>query len=141
MALTAHKNRLQCFIQSMYDEGIVNEQFFQLQSMKEAIRPDFVVRAVTSFCLKQEVNFPKVHVLARELYARTTGVGAENVKRECAELLYASEMKDKNHCYQALYRIKNEFSYLRRKLETLVQVTVATCYMIFSAQLSYTHIM
>ncbi|KAF5447535.1 hypothetical protein F2P56_033084 [Juglans regia] len=136
MALHIHKGLLQGFIQCMYDEGFVNDQFWQLQMMKSSRnQPDYVVRVVTSYCssaqtlfsqlthhINQEnVDFLQVKVSARELYDKSSSVGAEHVKLACAELLVACEGHDKEYCSKALYWTKNEFAHLRRKFETLVQ--------------------
>ncbi|XP_061355087.1 histidine-containing phosphotransfer protein 1-like isoform X2 [Gastrolobium bilobum] len=135
MAIPILQNELRCFVQSMYDEGIVNEQFFQIQYMKEMIRNDYAVRAITSYCVsctrlfstlsdqicQNEVDFQRVRDLASELYAISCSFGAKNVRFACVDLLHACERKDKNFCSQALNWTKNRFCHLRIKLETLVQ--------------------
>ncbi|EXB53721.1 hypothetical protein L484_009006 [Morus notabilis] len=54
LALALSKALLRGFVQSMYDEGIINEQFYQVQALKEAIRPDYVLRTVTSYCVSAQ---------------------------------------------------------------------------------------
>ncbi|GAY59821.1 hypothetical protein CUMW_197390 [Citrus unshiu] len=111
MALPMQRSLLRSFVQSMHEEGIVNDDFYQLLAMKETVRPDYVVRAVTSYCLsaqnlfshltyhicQPEVDYHQVNTAACEFYARTSS------------------------CSRALYWTKNEYSKLRRKFETLVQ--------------------
>ncbi|GLT66423.1 hypothetical protein SLA2020_387880 [Shorea laevis] len=110
MSLAIHKGLLRGFIQSMYDEGIINDQFWQLQAMKHVNQPDYVVRAITSYCVsaqnlfsqltglieQENVNFHQVNVSVRELYEKSSSVGAEHVKLSCAELLHASAEHDKD---------------------------------------------
>ncbi|XP_024035089.1 uncharacterized protein LOC18035062 isoform X2 [Citrus clementina] len=112
MALPMQRSLLRSFVQSMHEEGIVNDDFYQLLAMKETVRPDYVVRAVTSYCLsaqnlfshltyhicQPEVDYHQVNTAACEFYARTSS------------------------CSRALYWTKNEYSKLRRKFETLVQM-------------------
>ncbi|XP_020214567.1 histidine-containing phosphotransfer protein 2 isoform X2 [Cajanus cajan] len=139
MAITTLKIQLHSLIRSMYDEGMVNEDFLNLQSMRlQPHRRDSVLRAVTSYCFycrstfssltsqieQERVNFTRVGELARDFYAKTCNIGAESVRRACVELVHASEKKDKDGCYLALYWTKNRFSHLRLKFETLVKGVV-----------------
>ncbi|KAL9416445.1 hypothetical protein AB3S75_039608 [Citrus x aurantiifolia] len=136
MALPMQRSLLRSFVQSMHEEGIVNDDFYQLLAMKETVRQDYVVRAVTSYCLsaqnlfshltyhicQPEVDYHQVNTAACEFYARTSSIGAEHVKLSCAELIQACQENDKEYCSRALYWTKNEYSKLRRKFETLVQM-------------------
>ncbi|XP_030458598.1 histidine-containing phosphotransfer protein 1-like [Syzygium oleosum] len=130
------KARLRDLLRSMYEEGIVDDQFCQLQAFKESMGPDFVVRSVISYCVcmrnlfidltnhisQVNVNFYAVSIAARDLYERTDSIGAVDVKLACAELLHASEANSLEDCSQALYRTKSAFSKLQRKFQTLVQI-------------------
>ncbi|KAJ0020996.1 hypothetical protein Pint_31930 [Pistacia integerrima] len=136
MALALQRSLFHNFVQSMFDEGIVSDEFYQLLAMKDAIRQDYVVRAITSYCIyaqnlfshltdqisQPEVDYHQVDASAREFYARTSIIGAEHVKLSCAELIQACQGNDKEYCFRALYWTKNEYSKLRRKFETIVQV-------------------
>ncbi|KAJ4724770.1 putative Histidine-containing phosphotransfer protein [Melia azedarach] len=136
MELPMQRSLLRSFIQSMYDEGIVNDDFYQLLAMKDTARQDYVVRAITTYCLsaqnlfslltyhitQPEVDYYQVDTVARDFYARTCSIGAEHVKLSCAELIQACQENDKEYCSRALYWTKNEYSKLRRKFETLVQM-------------------
>ncbi|KAA8550185.1 hypothetical protein F0562_001869 [Nyssa sinensis] len=136
MALALQKGQLRRFIQRMHDQGIVSDKFCQLQVMKEAVRPDFVVRTITMYCLaaqnlfsqltnqinQTEVNFIKIEVYAREFFDRSSSIGAEHVRIACADIVRGCHENDKDHCSRALNWTKNEFSRLRRNLETIVQM-------------------
>ncbi|KAF5447536.1 hypothetical protein F2P56_033084 [Juglans regia] len=112
MALHIHKGLLQGFIQCMYDEGFVNDQFWQLQMMKSSRnQPDYVVRVVTSYCSSAQTLFSQL----------THHINQENVDFLQVKVS-ARELYDKSSsCSKALYWTKNEFAHLRRKFETLVQ--------------------
>ncbi|KAK9999539.1 hypothetical protein SO802_019142 [Lithocarpus litseifolius] len=111
-------------------EGYVNDQFWQIQQMKKTTQPDYAVRAVTSYCMsaqnlftqltdhinQENVDFHQVNVSACELFEQSNSVGAAHVKHACVEL------HDKDYCSKTLYWIKNEFSQLKRKFETVVQL-------------------
>ncbi|XP_047158577.1 histidine-containing phosphotransfer protein 2-like [Vigna umbellata] len=125
------------FIRSMWDDGLVNEQFVYLETSRlHPLRRDALLRAVTVYTLsskslfsaitiqleQQQVDFERVSELVRDLYARSSSIGAERVKHACAELIQASERKDKDYCSLALYWTKHRFSCLRGKFETLVKM-------------------
>ncbi|KAM4084242.1 hypothetical protein ACB094_08G118000 [Castanea mollissima] len=136
MPLEIQKALLFGFIQNMYDEGYVNDQFWQIQQMKKTTQPDYAVRAVTSYCMsaqnlftqltdhinQENVDFYQVNVSARELFEQSNSVGAAHVKHACVELLCACEENDKDYCSKTLYWTKNEFSQLKRKFETVIQM-------------------
>ncbi|XP_065634454.1 histidine-containing phosphotransfer protein 1 isoform X1 [Quercus suber] len=119
----------------MYDEGYVNDQFWQIQQMKKTTQPDYAVRAVTSYCMsaqnlftqltdhinQENVDFHQVNVSARELFEQSNSVGAAMSSMH-VELLHACEENDKDYCSKTLYWTKNEFSQLKRKFETVVQL-------------------
>ncbi|RZB80310.1 histidine-containing phosphotransfer protein 1-like [Glycine soja] len=134
--IAALKLQLYNHIRSMHDEGVVNQQFLQLQVLRQPFRCDIILRLVTTYCnsckdlfsslslqLDQErVNYERLNDLALDFYARTSSIGAEGVRRACASLIEACERKDKNGCSLALYWTKNRFSYLRGRFETLVKM-------------------
>ncbi|XP_059659365.1 histidine-containing phosphotransfer protein 1-like [Cornus florida] len=145
MSLAIQKERLRRLVQAMYIEGIVNAAFCELQSMKEVIQPDFVVRAITLYCLaaqnlfslltsqldQTDIDFYQVQVYARDLLERSSSVGAENVMIACADLILASQANDKDYCSRALNSTKNDFSRLRRDLETIVQVPAKSMQLVY----------
>ncbi|KAK7341973.1 hypothetical protein VNO80_24914 [Phaseolus coccineus] len=120
-----------------FSQGLVNEQFVNLEASREhPLRRDALVRAVTAYSLaskslfsditiqleQEQVDFEKVSDLARDLYNRSSSIGAQSVTRACVELVQASDRKNKHYCSLALYWTKNRFSCLRSKFETLVKV-------------------
>nr|XP_023870532.1 uncharacterized protein LOC111983100 [Quercus suber] len=84
-SLEIQKSLLFGFIQNMYDEGYVNDQFWEIQQMKKTTQPDYAVRAVTSYCMsaqnlftqltdhinQENVDFHQVNVSARELFEQS----------------------------------------------------------------------
>ncbi|KAL7161811.1 hypothetical protein ACSBR2_042308 [Camellia fascicularis] len=136
MGLAIQKELLSRFIQKMCDDGMVNDQFVKLQELKKPNTPEFVVRAVTLYCMavknlfsllsnminETEVNFYEVALQACDLYERSRIIGAEHVKIASIDILRSCQAFDNNCCIQALNQTKKEFSNLRRNLETLVQM-------------------
>ncbi|KAM7522505.1 hypothetical protein LguiA_012407 [Lonicera macranthoides] len=136
MALDYQKRLLDHFIQAMYLEGYINNEFLQLQTMKQTARPDFVVREVTLYCVaaqnlfvamsyameQDEVDFYKLDVNARDMYDRSSSIGAQQVKMACCEIVHSCQEFNKDKCYLALNWTKKVFSKLRANFETLVQM-------------------
>ncbi|XP_047309330.1 lignin-forming anionic peroxidase-like [Impatiens glandulifera] len=111
MHIQIHRELLEKLILQMSNEGLVNNQFIELQSRKEPNSPEFVIQTVVTYCsavknlffllsneLNQpEVDFARVELNANDLYERS------------------------NSCAQALLEAKREFTKLRTQFETLVK--------------------
>ncbi|KAF5932993.1 hypothetical protein HYC85_029164 [Camellia sinensis] len=94
MGLAIQKELLSRFIQKMCDNGMVNDQFVKLQELKKPNTPEFVVRAVTLYCMavknlffllsnminETEVNFYEVALQACDLYERSRIAGVPRVR-------------------------------------------------------------
>ncbi|KAK8600461.1 hypothetical protein V6N13_059766 [Hibiscus sabdariffa] len=50
MALAALKTQRKNLVQSMFDEGVLDNQFNQLQALQDSSNPNFVDEVVTLFC-------------------------------------------------------------------------------------------
>ncbi|PON47493.1 Signal transduction histidine kinase, phosphotransfer (Hpt) domain containing protein [Trema orientale] len=79
MALSILKELLEGYVQSLFDEGVVNDQFSQIQTLKSIREPDFVVQLIDTYLVDMEtllseltifsdsldVDFSKLALLAR----------------------------------------------------------------------------
>ncbi|PON38197.1 Signal transduction histidine kinase, phosphotransfer (Hpt) domain containing protein [Parasponia andersonii] len=79
MALSILKELLEGYVQSLFDEGVVNDQFSQIQTLKRIREPDFVVQLINTYLVDMEtliseltifsdsldVDFSKLALLAR----------------------------------------------------------------------------
>ncbi|KAM7528092.1 hypothetical protein LguiB_031502 [Lonicera macranthoides] len=136
MALDYQKRLLDHFIQAMYLEGYINNEFLQLQTMKQTARPDFVVREVTLYCVaaqnlfvamsyameQDEVDFYKLDVNARDMYDRSSSPPPLLPHTPDPTTPSKKEFSKAYICYLALNWTKKVFSKLRANFETLVQM-------------------
>ncbi|XP_057954700.1 histidine-containing phosphotransfer protein 1-like [Malania oleifera] len=136
MALSILKGLLQGYVQSLFDEGIVNDQFSHIQSLKSAEKPDSVVQFISMYCddvgaiiseLKSyidlpDVDFSRLAAEARKVEEKSLRIGAEHMRLACADLIQACEENNKENFSRALKWMKNEFVRTRSKLESFAQM-------------------
>ncbi|XP_024019267.1 histidine-containing phosphotransfer protein 1 [Morus notabilis] len=118
------------------NNGVVNDQFSQVQTLKSVNGPDFVVQLVDTYFAEMEtllaelsshsdlpaLDFSKLAVLAGKVKDLSSCMGAEHVRLSCANLIQACDQKNKQNFSQALIWMKNEFSQTRIKLEAYAQM-------------------
>ncbi|XP_077235838.1 histidine-containing phosphotransfer protein 2-like [Tasmannia lanceolata] len=136
MASMALKEQLSGLVNSMFREGLLDEQFTQLQMLQDANNPDFVAEVISLFCDDSErilaeltksldqavVDYQKVDAYVHQLKGSSSSVGAQHIKLACIEFRHFCEENDREGCLQALHVIKHEYFNLRSKFETMVQL-------------------
>ncbi|CAK7329338.1 unnamed protein product [Dovyalis caffra] len=130
-----HRDMLDDLVHTMHHEKFINDDFYQVQA-KKATRPDYVVQAITNYCIVSqsllnemtrqiihtEISFLRINIAAHDMYAKNRSIGAERVKNACMRLIGACHEKNRKGCYSALVVTKNEFSELRKKFSTMVKL-------------------
>ncbi|KAF2307603.1 hypothetical protein GH714_030110 [Hevea brasiliensis] len=136
MALLALKAQLSAFVQSMFDEGLLDGQFIQIQALQDETNPNFIAEVITSFCndaeriitelnkymTQQNVDFSKLESCVHQLKGSSSSIGAHRLKLACADLQQAFDEKNKGGCLKALNIITREYCILGGKFETLIQL-------------------
>ncbi|KAJ0973432.1 hypothetical protein J5N97_021391 [Dioscorea zingiberensis] len=136
MASAALNEQLASLVDSMYQEGLLDEQFQQLQSLQDESNPCFVMEVVTLFCDDAErifteldrimsqpvIEFQQVDSYIHQLKGSSSSVGAQNVKLACVQFRHSLEENDSEGCLRALNMVKREYLHLRGKLETMLQL-------------------
>ncbi|XXG63046.1 hypothetical protein AAC387_Pa05g1316 [Persea americana] len=136
MASTALKDQLDGLLNSMFREGLLDEQFTQLQMLQDANNPGFVAEVISLFCEDSErilgeltklldqavVDFLKVDAYVHQLKGSSSSVGAQHVKLACIEFRQFCEDHDKEGCMRALHVVKHEYCNLRSKFESMIQL-------------------
>ncbi|KAK9289389.1 hypothetical protein L1049_007544 [Liquidambar formosana] len=136
MALARLRADLENLVQSMYKEGVLDNQFAQIQALQDESNPKFVVEVVTLFCddagrilreltnhlSQSDVDHYKLDAYVHQLKGSSSSIGAHRVKLACADFRQASDNKNKDRFQEALDRIKCEYYLLRSKFQTLVEL-------------------
>ncbi|XP_031489196.1 histidine-containing phosphotransfer protein 1-like [Nymphaea colorata] len=134
-AIVLKEQRL-AFLNSLFCEGYLDEQFKQVQMLQDANTPGFMADLITLYCqdserilaeISQALNekrpdFRKVDASVHQLKGSSASVGAHQVKLACIELRSHCEQANKDGCVKALNVVKQQFYILRNKLETLMQL-------------------
>ncbi|XP_057541207.1 histidine-containing phosphotransfer protein 1-like isoform X1 [Amaranthus tricolor] len=138
------ENELVNYTKTLFDQGILNDQFTQLQSLQDESNPNFVVEVVNLFfqdsqrllhvlaqSLEQaNVDFKKLHTLVHQLKGSSSSIGAQGVLNAC--IAFRRCCDDKNvegyfffivyRCLISLQQVRNEYILVKSKLETLLQL-------------------
>ncbi|URE25351.1 histidine-containing phosphotransfer protein [Musa troglodytarum] len=135
MSLMALREQLNMLVNSMYIEGLLDQQFQQLQMLQDASSPGFVAEVINLFCEDAErilteltklvdqavVDFQKVDAYVHQLKGSSSSVGAQNVKLACIQFRQFCEENNKDGCLNALNVVKHHYYLLRNKFDTMLQ--------------------
>ncbi|XP_062170956.1 histidine-containing phosphotransfer protein 1-like [Alnus glutinosa] len=125
-----------CRLSLKLKQGILNDQFSQIQTLKSVEEPEHVVQLIDTYFTDVETilseltiyidypdfDFSKLAALAHKIEERSLSIGAEHVRLACADLILACNQMNKENFSKALIWIKNEFSNTRNKLEAYIQM-------------------
>ncbi|XP_077230566.1 histidine-containing phosphotransfer protein 2-like [Tasmannia lanceolata] len=136
MASMLLKEQLNDLVNSMFREGLLDEQFTQLQMLQDANNPGFVAEVIALFCDDSErilaeltksleqavVDYQKADAYVHQLKGSSSSVGAQRIKLACVEFRHFCEENNREGCLQALHGLKHEYFNLRSKFEAMVQM-------------------
>ncbi|KAG6524844.1 histidine-containing phosphotransfer protein 2-like [Zingiber officinale] len=120
----------------MFSEGLLDQQFQQLQMLQDASNPNFVAEVITLFCKDSEiilaeltkllnqpvVDFQKVDAYVHQLKGSSSSVGANNVKLACIHFRQFYDENNKEGCLSALNVVECEYFRLKDKLAVMLQL-------------------
>lgn len=125
------------YTSSLFQEGFLDDQFNQLQLLQDESNPDFVVEVVTLFFedaekllnqLEKEIgqenniDFKRVDALVHQLKGSSSSIGAQRVQRVCIAFKNYCEEKNIEGCFKSLQDIKQEYTLVKTKFETLFKM-------------------
>ncbi|XP_074303255.1 histidine-containing phosphotransfer protein 1-like isoform X1 [Silene latifolia] len=135
---TAHQlqKHLIDYTASLFNEGILNEQFTQLQSLQDESNPDFVGEVVNLFFEDSErllnemakslgqgnVDFKKLDAHVHQLKGSSSSIGAQRVQNSCISFRNCCDEKNVEGCVKCLQQVRNEYSLVKSKLETMFKL-------------------
>ncbi|CAL5379032.1 unnamed protein product [Camellia sinensis] len=122
---------------SLYNEGFLDEQqFTQLQQLQDESNPEFVVEVVSLFFEdserllneltkaldQQSVDFKKVDAHVHQFKGSSSSIGAQRVQKACISFRDYCDEQNIEGCLKSLQQVKNEYSLVKNKLETLFEL-------------------
>ncbi|XP_020696825.1 pseudo histidine-containing phosphotransfer protein 5 [Dendrobium catenatum] len=121
---------------SLFDQGYLDEQFYQLEDLQDDVSPNFVEEVVTLFFKdssrllsnieqaleKNSPDFQKLDSLTHQLKGSTSSIGALKVKNECTLLREYCNKENLDGCFRTFQKVKREHAILRQKLEAYFQL-------------------
>ncbi|KDP23569.1 hypothetical protein JCGZ_23402 [Jatropha curcas] len=121
---------------SLFNEGILDEQFTQLQQLQDESNPDFVFEVVSLFFEdserllneltkaldQQTVDFKRIDAHVHQLKGSSSSIGAQRVQKVCITFRNYCDEKNTEGCQKCLQQVKYEYNLVKTKLETLFKL-------------------
>ncbi|KAF7139264.1 hypothetical protein RHSIM_Rhsim07G0178400 [Rhododendron simsii] len=130
------KKQLGDYTRSLFNEGFLDDQFNQLQQLQDESNPEFVAEVVSLFFQdsqrlvnelakdleQQSVDFKKVDAHVHQLKGSSSSIGAQRVQKACISFRNYCDEQNIEGCLKCLQQLKNEYSLVKNKLETLFKL-------------------
>ncbi|WOL00753.1 histidine-containing phosphotransfer protein 2-like [Canna indica] len=121
---------------SLFDQGYLDEQFYQLEELQDEVSPNFVEEVVTLFFRdstrlvtnidqaleKRPQDFRKLDACMHQLKVSASSIGAAKMKNECTSFKEFCGKESLEGCIRSFQKLKKEHSTLRTKLENYFQL-------------------
>lgn len=124
------------YSKSLFREGFLDGQFVQLQMLQDESNPNFVVEVISLFFEdsqrllndltlaldQQNVDFKKIDAHVHQLKGSSSSIGAQRVRNACIGFRNVCEVQNVEGCLKCLQQVKQEYSLVKAKLETLLRL-------------------
>ncbi|KAL2493471.1 Histidine-containing phosphotransfer protein 6 [Abeliophyllum distichum] len=132
--LRADMNRL---LALLFHQGVLDEQFLQLQQLQDESSPNFVSEVVNIYFHESEKllrnlrgllldrefsDYNKMGIHLNQFMGSSSSIGANRVRNVCVAFRAASEQSNRPGCFRALELLEYEYCYLKNKLHELFQI-------------------
>ncbi|XP_057473703.1 pseudo histidine-containing phosphotransfer protein 6-like [Actinidia eriantha] len=132
--LRADMNRLLAFL---FHQGVLDEQFLQLQQLQDESSPNFVsevvniyfheseklLRNLRGLVLEREFSdYKKMGIHLNQLIGSSSSIGAKRLTNICVAFRAASDQNNPTACLRALELLEHEYCYLKNKLLRIFQI-------------------
>ncbi|WOH07276.1 hypothetical protein DCAR_0726706 [Daucus carota subsp. sativus] len=121
---------------SLFNQGLLDGQFAQLQQLQDESNPDFVLEVVSLFFEDSEkllndltiavgqhiVDFKKVDAYVHQFKGSSSSIGAQRVRNVCIAFRSFCEEQNTEACMSCLLQLKQEYSLVKDKLQNLFQL-------------------
>ncbi|KAL4313092.1 hypothetical protein GQ457_01G047820 [Hibiscus cannabinus] len=118
-------------------QGILDEQFLQLQQLQDESSPNFVsevvniyfheseklLRSLRSLLMDREFSdYNKMGIHLNQFMGSSSSIGANRIRNVCVAFRAASEQNNRAGCLRALELLEHEYCFLKNKLHELFQI-------------------
>ncbi|XP_016681481.1 pseudo histidine-containing phosphotransfer protein 6 isoform X2 [Gossypium hirsutum] len=110
--LRADVNRLLAFL---FHQGILDEQFLQLQQLQDESSPNFVSQRKLS-------DYKNIGIHINQLMGSSSSIGAKRVRNVCVAFRAASDQNNRTGCLRVLEVLEHDYCFLKNKLHELFQI-------------------
>ncbi|QCE08872.1 pseudo histidine-containing phosphotransfer protein 6-like [Vigna unguiculata] len=132
--LWADMNRLLAFL---FHQGVLDEQFLQLQQLQDEASPNFVSEVVNIYFHESEKllnnlrgllmekelsDYKKIGIHLNQFMGSSSSIGAKRVTNICVAFRAATDQSNRAGCLRALEMLEHEYCYLKNKLHELFQI-------------------
>ncbi|KAL2338156.1 hypothetical protein Fmac_012602 [Flemingia macrophylla] len=117
-------------------QGVLDEQFLQLQQLQDETSPNFVSEVVNIYFHESEKllrnlrallmerefsDYKKMGIHLNQFMGSSSSIGAKRVRNVCVAFRAATEQNNRAGCLRALEMLEHEYCYLKNKLHELFQ--------------------
>ncbi|XP_026389227.1 histidine-containing phosphotransfer protein 1-like isoform X3 [Papaver somniferum] len=117
------------------DQGTLERQYEELQKMRDADAPDFIIETLTLFCNMTEqrlkeiekhstpyLDIPEVAVYIHTIKGGSLTLGCKNLTAACDEFARCSDRNYIAGCHKALMQVVNEFSRVKEVFQKVIEL-------------------
>ncbi|KAF3450690.1 hypothetical protein FNV43_RR06779 [Rhamnella rubrinervis] len=122
--------------QSLFDQGLVDEQFVQLEELQDDANPNFVEEVATLYyrdssrlihnidqaLMKRPLDFHKLDSYMHQLKGSSSSIGAKKVNAECNQFREYCQIGSAEGCVRSFQQLKKEYGALKKKIEAYFQM-------------------
>ncbi|CAN1285659.1 Pseudo histidine-containing phosphotransfer protein 6 [Linum perenne] len=112
----------------LFHQGVLDEQFLQLQQLEDESSPNFVTEVVNIYFHESGLegcDYGKIGIHLNQLMGSSSSIGAKRVRNVCLAFRSASDHSNRHGCLRALEVLEHEYCYLKNKLHELFQRVLA----------------
>ncbi|XP_062086888.1 pseudo histidine-containing phosphotransfer protein 6 isoform X1 [Humulus lupulus] len=121
----------------LFHQGVLDEQFLQLQQLQDESSPNFVSEVVNIYFHESEKllrnlrtllmdkefsDYKKMGIHLNQFMGSSSSIGAKRVRNVCVAFRGACEQNNRAGCLRALEHLEHEYCYLKNKLHELFQL-------------------
>ncbi|MED6171499.1 hypothetical protein PIB30_041253 [Stylosanthes scabra] len=135
--LWADMNRL---LRLLFHEGVLDEQFLQLQQLQDETSPNFVSQVINMYFHESEkllnnlrslliqahdddfADYNKMAIHLNQFIGSSSSIGAKRLTSLCLAFRAATHHTNRPGCLRALEMLEHEYCYLKNKLHELFHI-------------------